>query len=170
MQMFDEVQVRRRGVNRIAAEDHQELDPPLLHVLHEFPQRLRPIARPGVRGSRIGHGLTHVAKVLVEHVRQQVDDRRLTVPGQHQAATAIGFEVLGHCGGPFSREVGRLAPGRHAELRGHRPGQPLDLPRPHGQPMVGLGARAAYGGFDHVQPIHPRRGGVLRRSALAAAP
>ena len=29
--------------------------------------------------------------------------------------------------------------------------------------MVGLGAGATYGRFDHVQPIHPCRGGILRQ-------
>ena len=156
LQMINKVEIRWRGVNRVAAEDDQKLNPPMLHVLHEFPQRLRPIARPGTRGNRIGHGLTDVAQVFVEHVCQQVDDRGLTIPGQHQASTAIGFEVLGHCDNPFFKRGGRLAPGRHTKPRGYRPRQPFDLPSPHGQPMVGLGARATYGGFNHIQSIHSR--------------
>ena len=139
----------------------------------QFPQRLRPIARSGVRGSRVGHRLAHVAKVLVEHVRQQVDDRRLAVSGQNQAAAAIGLEVLGHRGDPVLETIRiaarrrHTAARRHAELRGDRPGQPLDLPGPQRQAMVGLGAGAAHGRFDHVQPIHPRRCGLLRRGPHA---
>ena len=65
LQCVNDVQIRRRGVNRIAAQDDEKLNPPLLHVLHEFPQRLRPIARPGICGHRVGHGLAHVAKMFV---------------------------------------------------------------------------------------------------------
>ena len=37
LQSVNEVQVHRRVVNRVATQDDEELYPPLLHVLHEFP-------------------------------------------------------------------------------------------------------------------------------------
>ncbi len=124
------------------------------------------VRSPGLAsdGSRVGHGLAHVAKVLVEHVRQQMDDRRLAVSGQHQAAAAMCLEVLGHRGDPFlatDRPPGPRPP-RRVRVATAR-ASPSISRGPQCQPMVGLGAGATHGRFDHVQPVHPRRRGILRR-------
>ena len=162
--MLGEVQVRRRSVDRVAAEDHEHFDPPSLHVLHEFAQRSRAVARLGVDGDRVGHGLADVAEMIVQGVRQQMDDGRLAVSGQHQAAAAMGIEVLGDRGNPFfpaGRPPGRPAatPSFAATARA----SPSISPARKRQPMVGLGPGATDGRFDHVQAVHLAPCGVLRR-------
>ncbi len=67
----------------------------------QLAQRLGAVARLGVDRRRVRHRLADVAEMIVHRVGQQVDLRRLPLAGQHQAAAAMGVEVLGHGRDPF---------------------------------------------------------------------
>ena len=100
-EMFGEIEVRRRRERRVAAKDDQQLNPLLLHIVNQLPQRLRAVAGPGIDRRDISYCLSDIAEPVVQRVRQQVDRGRLPVAGEDQAPSAMGLEVFGDRGNPF---------------------------------------------------------------------
>ncbi len=83
---IDELQVRRRGVDRVAAEDDQQAHGAGVHLADQFLQRRALVDRTGFGGLRVGDRGADVAERVVHRVRERVNRRRLTVAGDDQAA------------------------------------------------------------------------------------
>ena len=89
------MQIGRRGVDRVAADDDEQVDLAGVHVGDEIAQRVELIDRLGLDRSRVDDGLADVAERLVHRVRERVDRRRLTVAGDDEAAPAMRLQILG---------------------------------------------------------------------------
>ena len=85
--------VGRRGEDRVAAQDEEQLDPASLHVLHERAQRRELILRPRLDRRGVDDRLPHVAERLVDRVRERVHGGRLVLAGDDRAPAAVACEV-----------------------------------------------------------------------------
>ena len=95
-------EVGRRGVDRVAAEDDEDVDPAGVHVGDELAQRLQLIDRRGLDRLGVDDRRAGVAERLVHRVRERVDGRRLAVAGDHEARAAMRLQILGDRGDPLS--------------------------------------------------------------------
>ena len=68
-----ELKVDRRGVDRIAADDDQSIDPALVHVVGEILKRLKLIDRLGFNRVGVYDCPAGVAERRVHRMRQRVD-------------------------------------------------------------------------------------------------
>ena len=114
-----ETQIDRRGVNRIAADDQQQINLAGVHVGDEVAQGVELIHRLGFDRRRVDDGLADVAKRLIHRVREGVDRGRLPIPGDDEAAPAMGEQVLGNSVDPPTRPT--FARPDTLELRRGRP-------------------------------------------------
>ena len=157
-----ELEVDRRGVYRVAAEDDQQVHLAGVHIGDQIGERLELVDRFGLRRLRVDDGLTGVAERLVHRVRERVDDWRLAVACDHERAATMRLQVLRDASDPFPQRLGahvRLAEGavrhdfagrlgslrlsvdvrarfRHADCRRDQPREGLDDAGTHRQPMV----------------------------------
>jgi hypothetical protein len=94
VERFGELQVDRRAVDRVGADDQQELDRPGVHLAHKLAQRRALIDGLNLGRIRERHGRSRVSEREIDRVRQRVDDRRLAVAGNDQTAAARRVEIL----------------------------------------------------------------------------
>ena len=156
-----EVEVRGGRVDRVRAQDHEDLDRPRLHLRHERREGRRLPDRPGLGGRGVGHGGADRAERLVHRVGDRVDRRRLRLAGDHEGPGSRPLQVL------HDRRDPRVVDGAlhgDAHARRDRPGEALDLGAAQGQAVVGGGAGRRGRALDDVEPVHLR----LRRVHLAA--
>ena len=97
-----ELQVRRRGVDRVAADDHKQYDAASIHILDQLAQRLRLVNRIGFNGISIDYRGSHVAQSLVQRVCQRVDSGRLLISGNNEARAPMPLQVAHERGQPLS--------------------------------------------------------------------
>ena len=177
-----ERQIGRRGVDRIAADDDEQIDLAGVHVGDEIAQRRELIDRLGFDRVGVDDRLADVAERLVHRVRERVDDRRLAVAGDDEARSAVRLQILGDRGDPFDASAARrraartAAPHRRRSRRRSARATRFDLARLQRQPMIGARAGRGRHALDRVEPVHalgvfraPPRGEVAR-VAQAAGP
>ena len=70
-----ELQIDRRGVDRVAADDDERIDTAGVHVVDEIAKRLQLIDRLGFDRVGVHDGFAGVAERRVHRVRQRVDRR-----------------------------------------------------------------------------------------------
>jgi hypothetical protein len=154
-QRLGKLQIRRRRVNRVAAEDDQQADRARVEVAG---QRLEPVDLPrGVGRERVGDddGGADVAERVVDRVRDRVRLGRLTGADRHQA-TAPGRGKVLHRGADkrierlVAERGGRAA--RDARQDGAR--DRVHLARLERQARIGNGAGRRRRRLGDVQPVH----------------
>ena len=121
-----------RGVDRIGAEDEQER--------RRCRRSSRRPARAGspagrsaaLRRLRVDDRRADVAERRVHRVRQRVDDGRLAIAGDDQAAAARRLQILDDAADPALRRLGQRAARRRRRrrARGHGTRERLDLASP----------------------------------------
>ena len=154
-------EVGRRVVDRVDVEQQQQLDLPGVHRRHQIAQRLGLVDRR--RRDRLGVHDRHPvgAERGVDRRRQQVDDGRLPVAGDDDAAALVRLQVAHHGG---DQRLVRL----HADRRPHRQAEPArdaerelgDLGRAQRLAVIRHGAGVGGRGLDHVQAVHRSAAGV----------
>ena len=101
-----ELQIGRRGVDRIAADDEQRVDLSGGHRRGELANRLHLIDRTRLDRIGVEHRLARVAERRVHRMRERVHDRRLSFAGDDDAGAAMGVQIVANGGEPRLR-VGR---------------------------------------------------------------
>src|SRR5207249_9858179 len=101
-----ELQVRRRGVDRVAADDHKQYDAASIHILDQLAQRLRLVNRIGFNGISIDYRGSHVTQSMVQRVRQRVDSGRLLISGNNEARDPMQLQVAHQRGQPLRGDWG----------------------------------------------------------------
>ena len=150
-----ELQIGRRGVDRIAAQNQQGVHGTGVHVRDERTQIRELVRRARFDGLGIRDRLAHVAQRGVHGVRQGMHRRRRAVARDHDAAALgrlqVGDERRHERRGRFGQRGGGGA--SHTHLRGHRARERIELGRSEWKPMIG--ARAADGrrAFNGVEPV-----------------
>src|SRR5882762_6125932 len=182
-----EIQIGWRGIDGVAAEDHEKIDLAGVHVGDEVAQRVDLIYRLRLDGLCMDNGLAGVVERLVHAVGENVDRRRLAVAGDDEAAAAMRLQIFRDRVAPC-RDRGadvptsarrcwrtRLTwPTRQPERARDPRGEASNLTRPSGQPMVGARAGGRGHRLDRVEPVHaidllgPPPGGEVARVAQRA--
>src|SRR5688500_7983312 len=85
------VEVRRRVVNGVAAENEQKVYLTGIEVLGQLCNRLNLILGPRIDRVRINDGLPDITESGIHRVRQRVNNRRLVVTGDYDAASSMLF-------------------------------------------------------------------------------
>ncbi len=88
-----ELQISRRVVGRIAAEDNQQFHAAGVNILNQIPQRLSLI--DGIRFERIGvrNSLADIAERTVHCMGQCMDRRRRFIAGDHDAGAPVLLKI-----------------------------------------------------------------------------
>ena len=168
-QRVGELEIGRRGVHGIAADDQQHVDLAGVHVGDEIPERGDLIDRLRFDRLRVDDGRARVAERGVHRVRENVDLRRLAVAGDDQARAAMRVQIFRDgvdpflCGSPKGLRYAchpRSAPRPACPARPAHPGHERardvdDFARLRGQTMIRARAGARGHRLDHVQAIHP---------------
>ncbi len=177
-----QVEVGRRGVERVPRGDDERVDLPRLELLGERAQPLRACVRVEQRRNHVAHGLADVPERRVHRRGERVHGRGLPSAGDDERTTAGPREVLRHRDGERAPLPGRRRPERRQraeavaarQLCRDRAGEPRHLAGAHPQPVVRHAARDGEPGLRHVQPVHlPRHApggelpGLPQRVALA---
>ena len=105
---LSKLQVRRRGESRVAAQDHEYIDPASLDIGNQLTQGLELIDRVGLEGRRVVDGLAHVPERFIHGVRQRVHDRQLLIARHHQTRPAVLLKITDERGDPIGRKIGKL--------------------------------------------------------------
>ncbi len=169
------IEIWRRGVEWVFAEDDQGVDLPAVQIGGER-RELRLHAR-FVHLFGVGDGAADVTEHGVDARCQGVDLGRLVGARDHQGAALVGdqilgerFEELGHLRLAQERSVGLglggtcvggAGGGAHGGVEGC--GEGLDQLGPNREPMIGDAARVGKGRLDHVEAVHPGRVGITPR-------
>src|SRR6266508_6407698 len=77
-------QIGGRVVNRIAAEDYQQVYSAPIDVADKFLKRLPLIYWVGFERIRVKNGLTHITKRIIHRVREGMDHRRCLFARNHE--------------------------------------------------------------------------------------
>ena len=177
-----QVQVRRRGVDRVAVEDDHGVDAAGAQVCRQVLDGAEVRRRHGQEGD----GLPHVAQGHVQGVDQGVHRRGLAHAGQQQAPAPVGHQVAGHraqvgaaggvpvparelaAGDPRTQGQGQ-ALAQH-QLGRQRPHRRADVPGRGGEAVVGHAAGGGEGVLPAVEAVHvPGLGPPAGRELAAVA-
>ena len=106
--LLAELQIGRRAVDRVAADDEQRVDLSRPHRRRQLANRLELIDR--MRLDRIGieHRLAGIAECRVHRMRKRVHDRRLAFAGNDDARAAMRVQIVANGG---RATLARLAAG-----------------------------------------------------------
>ena len=103
-----ELQIGRRGVHRVAADDDQHVDFAGIHVGDQIAKRGELVDRLGLDGIGVHDGGAGVAERVVHCVRESVHLRRLMIAGDDETAAAMREQIF----------CGRVDPCRHGGPEG----------------------------------------------------
>ena len=125
LESVEEIEVGWRVVDRVAAQNQQCLHGAIPHVLDQLREGRDLIHGIRLYWIRVDYRLPCVAQGLIDRVNDSVDRRRLILPCDHDASSAMRLKVFEYCprfrgirARPASnagREV-RHAAGSHAEV------------------------------------------------------
>jgi hypothetical protein len=96
-----ELEVRRRCVHRVAAQNQQEADRTCVHVADEFSQPCPLIHRVRLNCLRVHDSVADVTQSVVHCVGQRVHGGRLSLAGDDEAPATRVLKILGE--GPDPR-------------------------------------------------------------------
>ena len=89
LQYVGEVQVSGSIVDRISAEDDQQIDLACLHVGDKIFKRLGLVDWVGVDRIAVEDGLADVAEFVVQRMRERMYERRRLTAHQHNARASV---------------------------------------------------------------------------------
>src|SRR5688500_15590551 len=84
----------RRVVDRIAADDNEQLDLTAVEISDESPERLPMIDRIHFQRIRVEHRLANIAELAIQRMNERVNLRRLALTGEDDACAPVLFEIL----------------------------------------------------------------------------
>ena len=102
LQHIGEIELSRRVVSRIAAENYQQIHLAGLHIRDEIFNRIALVDRIGIHRIGVRYSLADVAEALIDNVRERVHRWRLMIAGQHQARPFVALQVPHHGGDVIS--------------------------------------------------------------------
>ena len=92
--MLGEAEIRRGVIDRVAADDDEEVDQACLHVCHQLAQRRHVIDRPRLDGIGVEDGGADVTQGMIHGMRQGVHDGRLLLASDDDAGTPMILQIL----------------------------------------------------------------------------
>ena len=122
----------------IPAEDDQQIDAPVVHVVHELAERLQLVGGDGLHGIGVDDGRPGIAEGGVQGVRQRVHGCGLLVARDDHAGAAVRLQILRGGRDPFV-DVGTARRwGATCARDGgvERARNRVDLARARGQPVI----------------------------------
>lgn len=149
-----EVEIGRGGIDRIGPHHDEQVHVAARHVANQFAKRPGLVLRRRRHGFNIRHRAARVVEGLVDRVRQRVDDRRLAVTGNHQAGSAMLFQILNDGVEPSRRLLLRFDAGFDAQRRRQLSREEFDGRRRERQAVIGRRAGDRWNRFYRVQPVH----------------
>ncbi len=168
-QRLAELEIRRRGVDRVPGGDDERVDLALVRGRDDLGERGR--AALGVEQG--GLFVTHRARLeaRVHRSDEGVHLRGLAGTREHHRGAAARREILGDgldplVALPAARETGQLPRRLGRELGVERGGQGHDLASADPQPVIGLRARDGEAALGHVEPVHPAAAAGLLLAVL----
>src|SRR5229473_4554937 len=158
-----EIEIVRRGVNRVDTENQQRLDLAGVHVGAEFAQRIEMIH--GARFHRLGviERLSNIPKRGIDLVHQRVNFGRLLLARNDKTPALMLKKILRHHAEPLlaPRWWGRVGKGRPYEpqldinnFSRQRAGKNLHFGSAQRQAMIRGRTRDAWRGLNNIEPIH----------------
>src|SRR5262245_29636015 len=104
-----EVEITRRVVDRVAAEDQKYLHLPGIHVTDEQLDRLALEDRSSLDGLNVLDSVIDIAECPIGNVAERMDDCWLMVPGDQQCLPSppLCRQVAGNSGGPSLLGIGQ---------------------------------------------------------------
>ena len=157
-----ELQVRGRGVERIAAEDEEDRHLACVNILRQFRQGV--FCGAGFDGVGVHDGGAYVSERRVHGMGQGVHGRRLRMTRDDQGSAAMALQIAHQRIQPGIGD--RRIRGLHRKTKRSCEGarEMFDFARADRQPMIGHAAGEGWCAFDDVEPVH------LRGGSLDAAP
>ena len=151
-----EVQIDRRGVNRVAVENHQGVDLTRLHVIHQADDFFALDRWHGVDGLGVDDRFAYVAERLIDGDSRQMNSRRLLLARNDHALATVGLEVGRNHGKEFPRGPGKCRCSRTAGSQGggEGGGEGGNFTGLERHAMLGLKAGGRRCALHGVEPIH----------------
>ena len=166
-----ELQIRRRGIDRIGVQNHQPIHLAGIHIRNQRLEVGNLIARQRNCGlMRDKNRLTHIAQRRVDRQCQDLDRRILIEPRNHSALTGVGLQILRKGGEELLLLVCPVVARSFSAIRTHSFRQlrrkRRNLARPQSQTMLGLESRRGRRGLDGIEPVQLLR--ILAPSGVIA--
>ena len=158
LQRFAKLQIGGRGIHGIAAEDHQQIDAPVVHVVDQLAHGLHLVDGYRLHGIRVDDGGARVPERRVHGVGERVHGRRLLVTRDDDAGSAVRLQILRRGGDPLVHPGvadGGCA-GATADAGVQRPRDRLDLTGACRQTVIRDRTGGRRRGLGDVQPVHLR--------------
>src|SRR5882724_3912629 len=159
-QLGREIEIVRRVVNGITAEDQQGVDLARIDISAKLAQRLQIVDRIGLYRLGVVNRVANVAQRAVDGVHQRVHLGGLLFAGDYQGSPLIFLEILYDDFKPLFRFRRKGSTSAQAKLASQSAGKLFDLQEAEGEAVVCAGTGHRWRRLNHIKAIHFSAGAI----------